>query len=95
MFGAILKTYYAEKNNIDAKNIYVVSVMPCVAKKFERQRPEMKNEDLYNVDAVITTRELAKMISNYAIKTLKKKKDTSKKCVFTDVTSDLDLQYDN
>ena len=62
MFGAILKTYYAEKNNIDPKNIYVVSVMPCVAKKFERQRPEMKNEDLYNVDAVITTRELAKMI---------------------------------
>ena len=62
MFGAILKTYYAEKNNIDPKNIFVVSVMPCVAKKFERQRPEMKNEDLYNVDAVITTRELAKMI---------------------------------
>ena len=62
MFGAILKTYYAEKNNIDPKNIYVVSVMPCVAKKFERQRPEMKNEELYNVDAVITTRELAKMI---------------------------------
>lgn len=62
MFGAILKTYYAEKNNINPKNIYVVSVMPCVAKKFERQRPEMKNEELYNVDAVITTRELAKMI---------------------------------
>ena len=62
MFGAILKTYYAEKNNIDPNNIFVVSVMPCVAKKFERQRPEMKNEDLYNVDAVITTRELAKMI---------------------------------
>ena len=62
MFGAILKTYYAEKNNIDSKNIYVVSVMPCVAKKFERQRLEMKNEELYNVDAVITTRELAKMI---------------------------------
>ena len=62
MFGAILKTYYAEKQGIDPKNIYVVSVMPCVAKKFERQRPEMKNDDLYNVDAVITTRELAKMI---------------------------------
>ena len=62
MFGAILKTYYAKKNNIDPKNIYVVSVMPCVAKKFERQRPEMQNEDLYNVDSVITTRELAKMI---------------------------------
>jgi len=62
MFGAILKTYYAEKQGIDPKNIFVVSVMPCVAKKFERQRPEMKNDELFNVDAVITTRELAKMI---------------------------------
>ena len=62
MFGALLKTYYAEKQGIDPKNIYVVSVMPCVAKKFERQRDEMKNNDLYNVDCVITTRELAKMI---------------------------------
>ena len=62
MFGALLKTYYAQKQKIDSKNIYVVSVMPCVAKKFERQRTEMQNEDLYNVDAVITTRELAKMI---------------------------------
>jgi iron-only hydrogenase group A len=62
MFGAVLKSYYAKKMNIDSKNIYVVSVMPCVAKKFERQRDEMKNDDLYNVDAVITTRELAKMI---------------------------------
>ena len=62
MFGALLKTYYAEKQGINPKNIYVVSVMPCVAKKFERQRPEMQNENLENVDAVITTRELAKMI---------------------------------
>ena len=62
MFGAILKAYYAEKQGIDPKNIFVVSVMPCVAKKFERQRPEMKNDELYNVDSVITTRELAKMI---------------------------------
>ena len=62
MFGALLKSYYASKQGIDPKNIYVVSVMPCVAKKFERQRDEMTNEDMYNVDAVITTRELAKMI---------------------------------
>ena len=62
MFGALLKTYYAEKQGIDPKNIYVVSVMPCVAKKFERQRPEMKVDELFDVDAVITTRELAKMI---------------------------------
>ena len=62
MFGAILKSYYAEKEGIDPKKIYVVSVMPCIAKKFERQRNEMKNENLYNVDNVITTRELARMI---------------------------------
>lgn len=62
MFGALLKSYYAEKQKIDPKNIYVVSVMPCVAKKFERQREEMKNDEMQNVDCVITTRELAKMI---------------------------------
>ena len=62
MFGAILKTYYAEKTGIDPKKMFVVSVMPCIAKKFERQREEMKNNELDNVDAVITTRELAKMI---------------------------------
>ena len=62
MFGAILKTYYAKKENLDPEKIYVVSVMPCIAKKFERQREELKNENLYNVDNVITTRELARMI---------------------------------
>ena len=62
MFGAILKTYYAQREGIDPSKMYVVSVMPCIAKKFERQRPEMKEEDLYDVDNVITTRELARMI---------------------------------
>ena len=62
MFGALLKTYYAEKENIDPAKIYVVSVMPCIAKKFERQRPEMQNEGFYDVDNVITTRELSRMI---------------------------------
>ena len=62
MFGAILKSYYAKKANIDPKKMFVVSVMPCIAKKFERSRPEMRNDDLDNVDAVITTRELARMI---------------------------------
>jgi len=62
MFGALLKTYYAEKENIDPKKIYVVSVMPCIAKKFERQRNEMQNNGMYDVDSVITTRELARMI---------------------------------
>lgn len=62
MFGAILKTYYAEKNNIPKEKLFVVSVMPCIAKKYERQREEMQNEGIYDVDCVITTRELARMI---------------------------------
>ena len=62
MFGAILKTYYAEKMGIDPDKIYIVSVMPCVAKKYERQRDEMKVNNRRDVDAVITTRELARMI---------------------------------
>ncbi len=62
MFGAILKTYYANREGMDPEKIYMVSVMPCIAKKFERQRPEMKEDNLYDVDNVITTRELARMI---------------------------------
>ena len=62
MFGALIKTYYAKKEKLDPSKIYVVSVMPCIAKKFERQRQEMKNEGLYDVDNVITTRELSRMI---------------------------------
>ena len=63
MMGAIIKSYYAEKNGIDPKDIFVVSIMPCTAKKYERQRPEMAND----VDAVLTTRELAKMIKRAGI----------------------------
>ena len=62
MFGAIIKSYFVEKEGIDPKKIYVVSVMPCIAKKFERQRDEMQNDNMYNVDNVITTRELGRMI---------------------------------
>ena len=62
MFGALLKTYFAKKEGIDPSKIYVVSVMPCIAKKFERQRLEMKNDELCDVDNVITTRELSRMI---------------------------------
>ena len=62
MFGAILKTYFAEKNHINPDNVFVVSVMPCIAKKYERQREEMKVDGRYDVDAVITTRELSRMI---------------------------------
>ncbi|MBQ7096739.1 MAG: iron hydrogenase small subunit [Clostridia bacterium] len=67
MFGAILKTYYAEKMGIDPKKMFVVSVMPCVAKKFESGRPEMEVNSLRDVDAVISTRELAKMIKESGI----------------------------
>ena len=62
MFGAIIKSYYAKKNNIDPSKIYVVSVMPCIAKKFERTRDGMQGAGYDDVDAVITTRELARMI---------------------------------
>ena len=62
MFGAIIKSYYAQKFDIDPNKIFVVSIMPCVAKKYESVRPEMENDGVRNVDAVITTRELARMI---------------------------------
>lgn len=62
MFGSLAKTYYAEKSRIPPENIFVVSVMPCTAKKFESQRPEMKSSGYTDVDAVLTTRELSKML---------------------------------
>ena len=62
MFGAVIKSYYAKKFNIEASKIYTVSVMPCIAKKYECTREEMEQDGLRDVDAVITTRELARMI---------------------------------
>jgi len=62
MEGAVIKSYYAEKYGIDPKDIVVVSVMPCTAKKFEADRPELGHNGLADVDIVITTRELARMI---------------------------------
>ena len=62
MFGAILKSYYAQKNGIDPKSICVVSVMPCIAKKYEAKREELSNNGMPDVDIVVTTRELARMI---------------------------------
>jgi len=67
MLGALTKSYFAEKIGIDPKDIFVVSVMPCTAKKFEITRPEMFNDGLANVDAVITTRELGRMIKDAGI----------------------------
>ena len=62
MFGAIIKSYFADKYNIDKEKICVVSVMPCIAKKYECSRDEMEVDGIRDVDYVITTRELARMI---------------------------------
>jgi iron-only hydrogenase group A len=63
MEGAVLKTYYAKKMGIDPKDIYVVSIMPCTVKKFESHRPELSQEHLSDVDAVLTTRELVRFFN--------------------------------
>jgi len=69
MTGALIKTYYAEKNSLDPKNVFVVSVMPCTAKKYEIKRAHQQAvPGEFDVDAVITTRELGRMISNAGIK---------------------------
>ncbi len=62
MFGALAKTYYAKEAGISPENIYVVSIMPCTAKKGESARPEMNSSGYRDVDVVLTTRELARMI---------------------------------
>lgn len=67
MFGTIAKTYYAEKMDIDPEEISVVSIMPCVAKKYESARPELNNEGNMDVDLVITTRELGIMLKEAGI----------------------------
>ena len=67
MFGAVIKTYYAEKEGIDPKSIVNVSIMPCTAKKFEAAREELSNGELRDVDIVLTTRELARMIKQAGI----------------------------
>ena len=67
MQGAILKSYYAEKKGIDPRDIFVVSIMPCTAKKDEKERDQLQVNGLKDVDAVLTTRELAKMIKRAGI----------------------------
>jgi len=62
MFGAVAKTYYAQKNGLKPEDIFLVSVMPCTAKKFEAQREEMTASGVRDVDVVLTTRELGRMI---------------------------------
>ena len=81
MFGSVAKTYYAAKLGIDPRNIVVVSIMPCTAKKYEAKRPEMTSafeywkekkawsddDEFYDVDYVLTTRELARMFREAGI----------------------------
>ena len=62
MMGAVIKSFFAEREGIDPKKIFSVSIMPCTAKKFEARRPEMGHDEVADVDAVLTTRELARMI---------------------------------
>ena len=67
MTGATIKTYWAKKEGIDPKNIYFVGIMPCTAKKFEKTRADESASGYPDVDAVLTTRELAKMIKTSGI----------------------------
>ncbi|NNG68180.1 NADH-dependent [FeFe] hydrogenase, group A6 [Caldanaerobacter subterraneus] len=67
MMGALVKSYYAEKKGLDPKDIFVVSIMPCTAKKLEIEREEMIRNGMKDVDAVLTTRELARMIKEMGI----------------------------
>ncbi len=67
MFGALLKSYYCQKNHIDPKDLFVVSVIPCTAKKFEVSRPELAHKGIPDVDVALTTRELGRMIREAGI----------------------------
>ncbi len=67
MFGALAKTFYAQKRNIDPSKVISVSIMPCTAKKYEADRPEMRSSGYKDVDYVLTTRELAVMIKQAGI----------------------------
>lgn len=67
MFGALLKSYYCQKNGIDPKDLFVVSVIPCTAKKFEVTREEQRTLDIDDVDVALTTRELGRMIKSAAV----------------------------
>ena len=67
MLGAMIKSHYAKTYQLDPKNIYVVSIMPCVAKKGEKERPQMIKDEMKDVDTVLTTRELGKLIKMFGV----------------------------
>jgi len=76
MFGAVLKTYYCQKNNIDPNDLFVVSIIPCTSKKFEATREELKTFEFDDVDVALTTRELSKMIKGAGINFVDIKEET-------------------
>jgi iron-only hydrogenase group A len=67
MMGAIIKTYFAERKQIDPSKIFSVAIMPCTAKKFEAGRPEMLRDGTADIDAVLTTRELGRLIRRFGL----------------------------
>ena len=67
MMGSLIKSYFADKNGLDSEQIYSVAIMPCTAKKFEQQREEMTSDGISDVDAVLTTRELVRLINLFGI----------------------------
>ncbi len=67
IMGALIKSYYAEKENIPSENIHTVAIMPCTAMKFEAMRPEMTQQGISDIDSVITTRELVRLIRMFGI----------------------------
>jgi len=77
MMGAVIKTYFAEREGIDPANIFSVSVMPCTAKKFEAGRPEMGRGGVADIDAVLTTRELAELIRMHGLNLAELPADTA------------------
>lgn len=83
MLGGIIKSYWSKVNNIDSKNIFVVSIMPCVAKKYEIKREELKNNSLLPVDMVLTTRELVRLFKKNGInlKDIEKSKIDDPLCI--------------
>jgi NADH-quinone oxidoreductase subunit G/NADP-reducing hydrogenase subunit HndD len=77
MMGAVIKSYFAEREGLDPARIYSVSIMPCTAKKFEAGRPEMGHDGVADVDAVLTTRELARIIRMRGLNLLEMPSDTA------------------
>jgi iron-only hydrogenase group A len=68
MMGAMIKSFVAEKEKVDPRDVFVVSVMPCTAKKYEASRPELSRQGISDVDAVLTTRQFARLIKIFGIK---------------------------